>query len=95
MSQYTLQLQNIFLGHGWSRPTTVRDGVDDNLETAALVASGDYFITLATRLDKLSQDLAKTSPAAHLELEKIIKQLTYLQRHYTINKSDSRRDYLY
>ena len=56
---------------------------DDSLEIDALVSSGDAFITLATNLDAMSSQL-KDKPEVHPQLEKVIRTLLYLQRHYQI-----------
>lgn len=49
----------------------------------ALAASGDYFVTLATRLDKLAQGMPRDS-AEQIELEHLVKTLLYLQDYYDI-----------
>jgi len=49
----------------------------------AMAASGDYFITLATRLDKLAQGMPQDS-AEQIELEHLIKTLFYMQEHYAL-----------
>lgn len=49
----------------------------------ALAASGDCFVTIATRLDKLSLDLEKDSKE-QIEVEHIIRSLLYLQDHYAV-----------
>ena len=49
----------------------------------AMAASGDYFITLATRLDKLAQGLQQDS-AEQIELEHQVKLLFYMQDHYDL-----------
>lgn len=49
----------------------------------AMAASGDYFITLATRLDKLAQGLPQDS-AEQIELEHIVRTLFYLQEHWEL-----------
>jgi len=59
-----------------------------HLDSDALVASGDYFVTLATSLDHLSQGLAKRKQPEHVALERTINELLYLQRNYQIIKKD-------
>lgn len=49
----------------------------------AMAASGDYFITLATRLDKVAQGLERDS-AEQIEIEYLISTLFYLQDHYDV-----------
>lgn len=57
----------------------------------AMAASGDYFVTLATRLDKLAQGLPQDS-AEQIELEHQVKTLLYMQEHYDlIGKAHRRR----
>ena len=51
----------------------------------ALVASGDCFITLATRLDDIVKN-PDTGTVDHVALEDIIRTLIYLQRHYAVVK---------
>jgi hypothetical protein len=55
-------------------------------ETDALVASGDYFATVATILDHISQSLAKGKHAEHATLERLISELLYVQRNYYIGR---------
>lgn len=54
-------------------------------ELDALVASGDCFVTLATQLDSINHQLA-TAGSEQPELERAVRALLYLQRHYTISK---------
>jgi len=56
------------------------------LNIDALVASGDYFINLATNLDHLSQTLTKHKQPEHIPLEVLVNELLYLQRNYRIIK---------
>jgi len=49
----------------------------------AMAASGDYFATLATRLDKLAQGLPYDS-SEQIELEHIVQTLFYLQDNWTL-----------
>jgi hypothetical protein len=55
-------------------------------ELKAQIASGDYFILLATRLDALSQELEKREPNAHIVLERTISDLSFLHENYLIGK---------
>lgn len=57
-------------------------------ELKVQVASGDYFILLATKLDELSAQITDTSPDTHTALERIIADLTFLQKEYAISKKD-------
>ena len=56
----------------------------------AMAASGDYFITLATRLDKLAQGLPLDS-SEQIELEHQVKILFYMQDHYDLIAKYKRR----
>jgi len=49
----------------------------------ALAASGDCFVTIATRLDKLAQGLPFDS-VEQIELEHVVTSLFYLQDHYAV-----------
>ena len=49
----------------------------------ALAASGDYFITLATSLDKIAQSLPRDS-SQQIEIENLVNTLFYLQKHYVV-----------
>lgn len=49
----------------------------------AMAASGDYFVTLATRLDKVAQGLVQDS-SEQIELEHLVKTLLYMQDHYRL-----------
>jgi hypothetical protein len=49
----------------------------------ALAASGDYFITLATALDKIAQSLPHDG-AEQIQIESLVSTLFYLQKHYVI-----------
>jgi hypothetical protein len=61
-----------------------RDDID------AIVASGDYFGTLATSLDSISQRLLINdngiNEPEHYNLEKIINALLYIETKYSIVK---------
>lgn len=59
--------------------------IGDNLETGALVASGDCFVTLATQLDELAHDQVAPEDLRS-KLEAITKTLIDLQRQYKIVK---------
>jgi hypothetical protein len=71
--------------HGWDASRLLLDGVDKREfnQTDAMAASGDYFVTLATRLDLLAQGMRRDS-AEQIELENLIRTLFYLQKHYSI-----------
>lgn len=73
------------LSHCWSTPSVLLDGIDKREfnQTDALAASGDYFVTLATRLDMLAQAVPRDS-AEQIELENLVTTLFYLQKHYRV-----------
>jgi hypothetical protein len=52
----------------------------------AEVRSGDYFITLATSLDLLSQNI--TNRYIRASLDTIVADLVYLQNNYSVHKDD-------
>lgn len=56
----------------------------------AMAASGDYFITLATRLDKLAQGMPQDS-AEQIEIEHLVQTLFYMQEHYELVAKYKRR----
>ena len=69
-----------------------RDGLisdKERLELDAEVRSGDYFVTLATKLDLLSQNV--TNRYIRVSLDKIVTDLVYMQHNYTINKDKDRQ----
>lgn len=59
---------------------------DEVTETDALIRSGQYFTTLATKLDRLSMQLKRGDEIQKHHLEQIIKELLFIQQHYKINK---------
>lgn len=78
------------LNHGWQRPTFVRDAREDRrMQLEAQVRSGDYFITLATNLERINQKLADSPESA--SLQNMITDLLYLQMKYKVSKQDNRR----
>ena len=57
----------------------------DAVEVEAEVSSGDYFVTIATRLDAISRLTSDYS--VKIYLENLVSDLIYLQDNYTINKN--------
>jgi len=81
---YTLSNTPRFLKHG-NRLTFLRDGEEDPEIEFALeseVRSGDYFVTLATRLDELARQVPDY--AARARIEDVVSDLIYLQDRYDI-----------
>jgi hypothetical protein len=56
------------------------------------IKSDDYFGTLATILELIKQDIEnkKETPNIDETLKNIVKDLMYLQKHYTIKKNENR-----
>jgi hypothetical protein len=67
---YTLCLNNYFL----------RDGIEDHIE------ADDYFGTLATILDLITQEKKKVEKGQNKILQKLKNDLIYLQKNYKIAK---------
>jgi hypothetical protein len=79
------QLQNFtgVLTHSWQPSTFVKDELQ-NIDL--LVRSGDYFVTLATQLDTLINQIDDNVTVARIET--IVADLLYLQHHYNITKNN-------
>lgn len=59
---------------------------DAELLMQARVRSGDYFMTLASEIDKIAQNLvARGAPEAQ-ELERLVTELLYVNKNFTIHK---------
>jgi hypothetical protein len=92
-SIYQLNPFSGIVQHGPFGVSIVQDRTQDawweqeyQLRIATQVRSGDYFETLATRLDDLSQSVGQYDDGVAAELEQIVKDLLYLQRLYIIDK---------
>lgn len=57
-------------------------------EADVLIRSGQYFTTLATKLDKLSDQLKEGDEIQKHYLQDIINELLFLQQHYKIKKKE-------
>ena len=80
----------VLLAGDYEEDGAVKDGREFNVFDA-MAASGDYFATMATRLDKVAQGLAQDS-AEQIELEHLVTMMFYLQDRYdVVHKSKSRR----
>lgn len=55
----------------------------------ALAASGDYFETLAARLEQIAASIPKRSVEQY-QLQDAVTQLLYLQRNYVIKRKDAK-----
>jgi hypothetical protein len=88
IASYAIPAGPAILDHGLSLPWWLGDyAAEDEARDFniidAMAASGDYFITLATRLDKLAQGLPADS-SEQIELEHLVKTLFYMQEHYDL-----------
>jgi hypothetical protein len=82
-SPYKLSLNDGLL-HG-VKPLTLHDYNEfASTDIKALVASGDCLVTLATVLDGATELLATKPETARTQIEKIIRTLMHLQRHYEL-----------
>jgi hypothetical protein len=94
---YTLPVRPALMDHGqaWPQPVWFGDYVEeeevrDFNVIDAMAASGDYFITLATRLDKLAQAMEADS-SEQIEIEHLVRTLFYMQEHYDLVAKYKRR----
>ena len=62
------------------------DGAGTEVDVHVLIRSGQYFATIATKLDKILKDIRETSVSAKTELQKLVEELLFLQEHYRITK---------
>ncbi|HSH55311.1 MAG TPA: hypothetical protein VK983_00635 [Candidatus Limnocylindrales bacterium] len=88
---YRLKLTQGFSGHFPGAIGYVRDGEDDGSELAmvARVRSGDYFMTLATELDKCAQSLAREQGDEAAELERLVSELLLVHKQFEIVRKKS------
>ena len=89
VNTYSLTIANPLSLHGAWQPHVLEDrdlplGGYSAEEIEALVASGDCFVTLATKLDKLIQLLTNDAKTVGPEMEQLAQQLFYMQRYYKI-----------
>ncbi len=84
---YALHLFDTVLTDGEPSELWLHDIATDpeELRLQALVASGDYFETLAARLEQIATALPIKSVEQY-QLQDAVGQLLYLQRGYTIKK---------
>jgi hypothetical protein len=86
MSDYTVAPKTIMM-HDSSTGGSPED-------VAAMVASGDCFITLATTLEAIAQSLTVDAKKAGPQLEWLSSTLFYMQRHYKIESKETLDHYL-
>jgi hypothetical protein len=73
------------VSHSELAPLLCYDREDESVhEIDVEVSSGDYFVTLATKLDRISAEI--TEYHARAEIEEMISGLIYLQDAYDIIK---------
>ncbi len=84
---YALTIPDLLVTDGIATALHLHDLPQDDseLHTAALVASGDYFVTLAAVLEQVAAALPETH-IQQLRLQAIVDQLLYLQDNYKIVK---------
>lgn len=88
MGSYAMLSAEEVLDYARSRGWLVSDGDDfDALDLRAQIASGDYFITLATKLDRLRERIFVAYPDEAAQLDELITELLYLQRNYAIARA--------
>ena len=56
----------------------------ENLLVRARIRSGDYFVTLATELDKMAQGLNAVRAPETSELERVVSELLYIHDNYRL-----------
>lgn len=78
------------LTHGWRRPKVARDGDESDRELEALVRSGDYFVTVATKLDSLGRETSDYG--VKIGLENVVSDLIHLQDNYMIIKKNEQAE---
>ena len=78
------------IAHGWRKPRLVKDGVSPLGSLEARVHSGDYFVSLATDLDRLSGEA--TDYSVKVELENNASDLIHLQDNYYIIAKDEQTE---
>lgn len=78
----------------WRKPRFMRDGDvirREALNLEVLVESGDYFVTVATKLDTISYSTSDYN--VKLQLEDLVSNLIYLQDNYRISKNEQPESY--
>lgn len=88
MGNYAMLSATEVLDYARSRGWLVNDGDEfDALDLRAQIASGDYFITLATKLDRLRERIFVAYPDEAAQLDQVVTELLYLQRNYAIGRA--------
>lgn len=87
-SAYKLPFSDGVTSHFSTAQFFVRDAESNDIEMhlQARVRSGDYFMTVATELERIVQELPHSDMAQAAELERIITELLILSKRYTVIK---------
>jgi len=91
VADYALDPPSAVLAHDSAPTWLLHDGSDTReLEDLIVhVRSGDYFITLATLLDSISDELTVENRAEAAVLQQLIQNLIYLDKTYKLIKKDN------
>jgi hypothetical protein len=93
IDDYSLKSDDVVISHAPAPVFALRDLSErpSSLEIEALVASGDCCVTLATKLDEITESLLHDAPEskASKQLENMTVILLHLQRHYKIVRKQS------
>ena len=89
---YVLGQSDLFVTDGQDDSMLLRDIPSDPtaFRMYGLVASGDYFETLAARLEQIAAAMPKKSIEQY-QLQDAVTQLLYLQRDYVIRRKDNKK----
>lgn len=91
---YSIPTIGGLLEHFPARSWFVRDAddIDEDIDTemlwAARAHSGDYFMTLATELDKLAQSMTRGNDQEAAQLERLVSELLYFNQNYSVIKKE-------
>ena len=87
---YTIQSSEMthYSSTTFSYAPKLKDGyVTINIdELEAIIRSGQYFSTIATKLDKLSHELKKGNQPQVNQIQNLVDELLYIQARYKIRK---------
>lgn len=85
---YRFSLNDIITSHFPRTQSYVHDVESDeiNMHLQARVRSGDYFMTVATELERIVQNLDQSETAQAADLERIVTELLILSKNYTLIK---------
>lgn len=87
---YSIQSGDImhYSSRTFSATPKLKDGYSqintDELEP--IIRSGQYFSTIATKLDKISLELGKDNEVQIRNIQRIVDELLYIQSNYKIKK---------